>query len=211
MVLDDLRAALDATPVQEWLARVRAEPDAAPRLFARAGRTLGRDPLPDHPQWTAGTAGRVLLLAALAEAADGADRIVALYQQGDPAERLAILRALPLLAIGPAAAFVLHDALRTNDTRLVAAAMGPYSRHLDDATWRQGVVKSVVMGVALAAVDRLDERADADLAAMLRGLADERAAAGREMPADAMALLDRLSARSRPAVARADHDRASHN
>jgi hypothetical protein len=210
MVLDDLRAALDATPVGEWLARVRTEPDTAPRLFARAARTLGRDPLPDHPRWTAGAAGRVLLLAALAEAPDGADRIVALYQQGDPAERLAILHALPLLPIGPAASFVLHDALRTNDTRLVAAALGPYARHLDDATWRQGVVKCVFMGVPLVAVDRLDERADTELAAMLQGLADERDAAGRDMPADALALLARLSSRSGPAAAATDHDHAGH-
>jgi hypothetical protein len=118
---------------------------------------------------------------------------VALYQQGDPAERLAILRALPLLAIGPAAAFVLHDALRTNDTRLVAAALGPYATHLDAATWRQGVIKCVFMGVPLSAVDALDERADGELAAMLAALAEERLAAGRTMPADAVALLDRLT------------------
>ena len=215
MVLDDLRAALEAAPEGEWLTgalvRVRAEPDAAPRLFARTARTLGRDPLPGLPQWTAGAAGRVLLLAALAEAPDGADRIVALYQQGDPAERLAVLRALPLLPIGPAASFVLHDALRTNDTRLVAAAMGPYARHLDDATWRQGVVKCVFMGIPLTAVDRLDERADAELAAMLQGLADERGAAGRDMPADALALLDRIPSRPRPATAAADHHHAGHD
>jgi hypothetical protein len=200
MLLDQLRTALDAVPERDWLdgalARVRAEPDAATRLFARAERTLGRDPLPDHPQWTAGQAGRALLLAALAEAPDGADRIVALYQQGDSAERLAILRVLPLLPIGPAATFVLDDALRSNDARLIAAAMGPYARHLSAATWRQGVVKCVFMGIPLAAVDRLEERADAELATMLAGLADERAAAGRAMPADALALLDRLTSRT---------------
>ena len=35
---------------------------------------------------------------------------------------------------------VVRDALRTNDTRLVAAALGPYAAaHLDDAAWRQAV------------------------------------------------------------------------
>jgi hypothetical protein len=200
VLLDELTAALSTVPEHDWLtgavARVRTDPGAAPRLFARAGRTLGRAPLPDHPQWTAGRAGRVLLLAALAEAPDGADRIVALYQQGDPAERLAILQAMPLLAIGPAARFVPQDALRTNDARLVAAAMGPYARHLDDATWRQGVIKCVFMGIPLTAVDGLEERADGDLAVMLAGLVDERRAAGRTVPADALALLDRLTSRS---------------
>jgi hypothetical protein len=45
-------------------------------------------------------------------------------------------------------------------------------------------------------VDRLDERADAELAASLQALADERAAAGREMPEDAVALLNRMKEES---------------
>ena len=45
----------------------------------------------------------------------------------------------------------------------------------------------------LAAVADLDDRADAELAAMLAALAAERHAAGRQLPADATALLDRLT------------------
>jgi hypothetical protein len=201
MTLDELRAALTGVLRDGWLtgaeASVRADPDTVGRFFAQADRRLGREPLPDRPtrlsQWTAGQAGRALLLAALLEAPDPVDRIVAVYQQGDAAERLAVLKALPLLPIGAAAAPLLHDALRTNDTRLVAAALGPYAVHLDVATWRQGVIKCVFMGVPLTYVDGLDERADGDLAAMLAALAEERIAAGRTMPADAVALLDRLS------------------
>jgi len=193
MTLDDLRAALAAVPGKDWLddalARVRTDPDAAGPLFARAERKLGRDPLAGGSAWTAGRAGRVLLLAELADP----QRIVTLYQQGDAAERLAVLAALPLLDIGDAGVPLLHDALRTNDTRLVAAALGPYAAHLDAATWRQGVVKCVFMGVPLSAVDRLDDRADQELAAMLGALATERAAAGRRMPDDALALLNRLT------------------
>jgi hypothetical protein len=181
----------------DWLAaaeaQIRADPEAVGPLFARADRTLGRDPLPDHPQWTAGRAGRALLLAALADAPGGVDRVVTVYHEGDAAERIAVLQALPLLPIGAAAVPVLHDALRTNDARLVGAALGPYAAHLDQATWRQGVIKCVFMGLPLAAVDRLDERADAELVAMLTGLAEERGAAGRDMPADAVALLHRLT------------------
>ena len=59
-----------------------------------------------------------------------------------------------------------RDALRTNDTRLVAAALGPYAAaHLDGHGWRQGVVKCVFMGVPLDAVADLDERADDELRA----------------------------------------------
>jgi hypothetical protein len=193
MTLDDLRAAFRAVPGKPWLddalARVRADPDAAGPLFARAERKLGRAPLADGSAWTAGRAGRALLLAELAEP----ERIVTLYHQGDAAERLAVLAALPLLAIGDAGVPLLHDALRTNDTRLVAAALGPYAAHLDAAAWRQGVVKCVFMGIPLSVVHRLDDRADTQLAAMLTALATERAAAGRRMPQDALALLNRLT------------------
>lgn len=192
MTLDELRAALTAVPGKPWLddalARVRAEPDAAGPLFARAERELGREPLAGGG-WTAGRAGRALLLAELADP----QRMVTLYHQGDAAERLAVLAALPLLDVGAAGVPLLHDALRTNDARLVAAALGPYAAHLDAATWRQGVVKCVFMGIALSAVDRLDERADTELAAMLAALATERAAAGRRMPQDALTLLNRLT------------------
>jgi hypothetical protein len=196
MTLEDLRAALtsvSAVPGRSWLddalARVRADPDAAGPLFARAERKLGREPLFPGSAWTAGRAGRALLLAELADP----ERIAALYRQGDAAERLAVLAALPLLDIGDAGVPLLHDALRTNDARLVAAALGPYAVHLDADTWRQGVVKCVFMGIPLGAVARLADRADEVLAGMLAALAQERAAAGRHLPDDAVALLNRLT------------------
>ncbi|MFI5494110.1 EboA domain-containing protein [Actinoplanes sp. NPDC051859] len=191
MNVDELRAVVAAVPGKAWLddaeTRVRADPDCAGPLFARAGRKLGRAPLPDRPGWTAGQAGRVLLLIALHDPA----RIGDLYWHGDPAERLAVLHALPLLDIGAAGVPWAEDALRTNDPRLVLAALGPYAAQLDAATWRQGVVKCVFMGVPLSGVDRLEDRTDAALTAMLTALARERAAAGRRMPADALALLNR--------------------
>ncbi|AGZ42801.1 EboA domain-containing protein [Actinoplanes friuliensis] len=192
-MIEDLRAALTRVPGKEWLddalACVRSDPDTLGPSFARAERKLGREPLFPDSAWTAGRAGRALLLAEVGDP----ERIVTLYQQGDAAERLAVLVTLPLLDAGDTFVPLLHDALRTNDTRLVAAALGPYAEHLDAATWRQGVVKCVFMGIPLSAVDRLDDRADQELAGMLAALATERAAADRRMPADALALLDRLS------------------
>ena len=191
MTPDELRAALPGVPEREWLAdaeaRVRADPESAGSLFARAGRKLGRQPLPGRGEWTGGQIGRVLLLIALGDAA----RTAQLYQQGDASEKLAVLSALPLLDLGDAGVPLLLDALRTNDTRLVAAAMGPYAVHLDAAAWRQGVIKCVFMGIPLVVVDRLEDRADAELAAMLSALAQERAAAGRRMPQDALSLLNK--------------------
>ncbi|GAA3017633.1 EboA domain-containing protein [Streptosporangium longisporum] len=189
---DDLLAALG----QEWLAEARrgvtAEPGTLARHFASAGRRAGRAPLPGVPGWSADEAARAVLLAALPPDA-AAGQVTDLYRYGDADEKRAVLKALPLLPVGTEAVPLLHDAIRTNDTRLVAAALGPYARHLDQAAWRQAVLKCVFMGVPLAAVDRLEERADAELAGMLAAFAEERAAAGRPTPGDATALLDHLT------------------
>ncbi|WP_422736389.1 EboA domain-containing protein [Micromonospora sp. WMMD729] len=196
MTPDSLRAALRGVPDPDWLdtalRRVAAEPTAITRLFPAVGRRCGRAALPDAPGWTADDAARVLLLTSLP--GEHAEHAVSLYQHGDAAERRAVLRALPLLPIGDAGVPLLHDAIRTNDTRLVAAALGPYARHLDPAAWRQAVLKCVFSGVPLAAVADLDSRADGELAAMLAALAAERHAAGRDLPADATDLLHRLTA-----------------
>lgn len=193
-----LRAALRGVPDPRWLdaalRRVATDPTAIPRLFATAARKCGRGPLPDPPGWTVDEAARALLLTALP--ADHAAAAEALYRHGDAAEKRAVLRALPLLPIGAECVPLLHDAIRTDDTRLVAAALGPYARHLEQPAWRQAVLKCVFTGVPLAVVDDLAGRADGELAAMLAGLAAERHAAGRSMPADAAGLLDRLGAGS---------------
>lgn len=194
---DRLRAALLAVAADpDWFIgaqrQVSADPAAIARPFAAAGRRCGRAPLPAAPGWTADAAARALLLVALPPEALP-EQLTLLYRYGDPAEKLAVLRTLPMLAIGPAAVPLLHDAIRTNDSRLVAAALGPYARHLDAAMWRQAVLKCVFTGVPLHVVDGLAERADAELATMLAGLAEERQAAGRPFPADAGALLHRLT------------------
>ncbi|KXK60643.1 sugar phosphate isomerase [Micromonospora rosaria] len=197
MTPDRLRTALRDVPDPDWLdaalRRVADEPASIDRFFPAAGRRCGRGPLPDLPGWTADEAARALLLTALPRG--HAEYAEALYRHGDAAEKRAVLRALPLLPIGAAGVPLLHDAIRTNDTRLVAAALGPYAGHLDPPSWRQAVLKCVFMDVPLAEVADLDDRADGELAAMLAGLAAERHAAGRRMPADATDLLDQLTAR----------------
>ena len=137
--------------------------------------------------WTTDEAARAVLLSVLPP-----EHIHEIYRYGDTAEKLAVLKALPLLPIGDSAVPLLEDALRTNDTRLVAAALGPYADRLEPQAWRQAVLKCVFMGVPLAGVHRLAERADPELGAMLRAFADERRAAGRDMPPDALALLEQL-------------------
>ncbi|MGE6735924.1 EboA domain-containing protein, partial [Streptomyces sp. NPDC059900] len=100
---------------------------------------------------------------------------------------------------------LVEDALRTNDTRLVAAAVGPYAaRHLPPHDWRHAVLKCLFTGVPLDAVCELDRRAhaDAELARMLDDYAGERTAAGRTVPGDLHRVLA-LAAATAPSAAAA--------
>ncbi|MER6135155.1 EboA domain-containing protein [Streptomyces sp. NPDC001815] len=151
-------------PISVWELRI-----------AEAGRRCG----PEHAE-----AVRVLLLHA---ARADAPTLARVYRQGTADERRAVLEALPHLVPGPEALPVVEDALRTNDTRLVAAAVGPYAaRHLDVHNWRHAVLKCLFTGVPVDAVADLSRRAraDAELARMLSDYADERRAADRPVPDD---------------------------
>lgn len=179
-------------PIREWLGDAVIEVAAAGRpfqhpmpvlemRFAEAGR---------HCRGAEDVA-RLLLLHAVHpdEAA-----VTRLYTQGTAAERRAVLQALPHLPhLKPAAALPLvEDALRTNDTRLVGAAVGPYAaEHLGAHAWRQAVLKCLFTGVPLDQVTDLERRAtgDDELARMLTDYAAERSAAGRPVPADLLLAL----------------------
>jgi sugar phosphate isomerase/epimerase len=189
-----------------WLveaeARVRADPVAIRTLFPAVGRKVGRGALRSEsdPQGlvygTVDDLARTRLLAVLAEMLDGAElagEVAELYRYGDDAERRGVLRglaALPAAAV-PAGIELIKDALRANDIRLVAAAMGEFgARHLDDHGWRHGVLKCLFVGVPLAAVADLNRRTDAELLRMVGDYAAERRAADREVPSDAEKLLE---------------------
>jgi hypothetical protein len=192
-----LRAHLDdvlTTTARGWLDQALAgagapddtEPPAWQLRFAEAGRRTGHD----HADAT-----RVLLLhAARADTAT----LNRLYAEGTAAERRAVLYALPHLVPGPEGLPLVEDALRTNDTRLVAAAVGPYAaEHLPAHHWRHAVLKCLFTGVPVDSVAELWRRAhgDTELARMLGDFADERAAAGRAVPED----LHRVLALTEPA------------
>ncbi|MCX4406665.1 EboA domain-containing protein [Streptomyces sp. NBC_01764] len=167
-------------PISAWELRI-----------AEAGRRCGSE----HA-----AAARVLLLHAARADPDALARV---YRQGTAAERRAVLRALPHLVPGPDALPLVEDALRTNDTRLVAAALGPYAaRHLDAHSWRHAVLKCLFTGVPVDVVADLAPRAhaDAELARMLGDYARERTAADRPVPED----LHRVLALTEPTAAPAD-------
>lgn len=183
-VTRDTLAARLGPDARAWLDSALTEAEAAPDnvahppwelRFAAAGRHCGQDNADDV---------RTLLLQ---QAGAGVDTLNRLYHQGNAAERRAVLLSLPYRVPGPEALPLTEDALRTNDTRLVAAAVGPYAAaHLDAHAWRHAILKCLFTGVPVDAVGRLAERAagDAELARMLGDFAAERTAAGREVPAD---------------------------
>ncbi|NGN92598.1 sugar phosphate isomerase [Nocardioides sp. KC13] len=189
---------MNETLLTEWCAEIQTEPTRIRTRFPAAARELGRSP------GTATEPGeerveddvRLRLLGALGRGlADDADRLSTevhdLYRFGDADERRAVVLGLGLLSeeLGDRAVDLLHDALRTNDPRLVAAAVGTYAARLDDAMWRQAVLKCLFVGVPLRLVSGLDDRADDELRRMVADYAAERQAAGREVPSDALPFL----------------------
>ncbi|MFD1152770.1 EboA domain-containing protein, partial [Saccharothrix hoggarensis] len=63
------------------------------------------------------------------------------------------------------------------------------AEHLDAHAWRHGVLKCLFTGVPLTVVAGLDRRVDEELRRMVGAFADERRAAGRAVPDDALDLL----------------------
>jgi len=177
--------------LDEALTKVAADATALRTLFPGVGRRVGRGPS-DTPGWTVDDVARVRLLKA---APGAAAEMPDLYRYGDAAEKRAVLRGLSVVDIGDAGLDLVADALRTNDTRLVTAAMGEYAaEHLDDSAYRHGVLKCVFMGIPLAEVAGLGRRIDEELLRMMRSFAAERTAAGRPVPADLLPLLNEQDA-----------------
>ncbi|MBB5802826.1 sugar phosphate isomerase/epimerase [Saccharothrix ecbatanensis] len=190
---------------ESWLAEaeraVLADPASIGVLFPAVGREVGRTPVRGESDplgvvhGTVDDVARTKLLVALASAvgpAELATELTSLYHHGDDAERRGVLRALASIGdrVPTVGVELVKDALRSNDTRLVAAALGPFAaEHLDLHSWRHGVLKCLFLGIPLTAVAGLDQRVDEELVRMVAAFADERRAAGRAVPDDALDLL----------------------
>jgi hypothetical protein len=200
---DEIWAALEQHAPAEGLDWLRTAAGAAAddpatirTAFPGTGRRLGRTPLDpgrdpaDVHAWTLDDAGRTVLLAALGDRVER--ELAELYRHGDAAERRGLLRALPYVPVGARALPITEDAIRTNDTRLIAAALGPYATaHLGDAAYDQAVLKCVFVGVPIAPLDGLPDRVTPDGARMLAAFVHERVAAGRDVPGEVWDVIDR--------------------
>lgn len=197
------------TWLRESLAALAEDPSLLPQIFGSAWRHAGRLPVSGETDPTGVVFGtnddwaRAQLIREL----DGilgpaalAHEVQDLYFRGDSAERRGVLRGINLLArsvpqldgrIVASGLEITADAMRTNETSLVAAAVGSFAAaHLDQHAWRHAVLKLVFMGVSLRAVSDLAVRADAELARMASDFAAERQAAGRPVPTDIGLLTD---------------------
>lgn len=175
----DLRPHLTPS-ARDWLDQALAEAaqGITPTTELRLAEAARRCGLPH-----ADTARLLILRAAHPTPTD----LTRVYHRGTADERRAVLHALPHLVPGPDAVPLIEDALRTNDTRLLSAALGPYAaRHLSAHLWRHAILKCLFTGVPVAGVAQLAARAhgDAELARMLADFAAERTAAGRPVPED---------------------------
>jgi sugar phosphate isomerase/epimerase len=202
--VEDLWESLRATAEPDRLSWFEDATEAVVRdrsvlatVFPAVGRRLGRQLLApvrqdgddgqDEHAWTVDDAGRVLLLLAVGDGT--AEEVDDLYRFGDAAERRAVLRSLPFLPDTVNGLALVDDALRTNDPRLIAAALNPYGLdRLDDEALNQAVLKCVFVGVRLPG--DVTDRATPELSEMLAGYVHERVAAGREVPLDVWPIVE---------------------
>ena len=197
---DTIRGALDEraqAQLDALTAEVPEDPSRLGRVFPAAARKTGRGPLAGADDVLVEDAVRVSLVRAAGRSLDPEPLLSELrevYRYGDSDEKRAVLHALSGTPEDVDGSDILLDALRTNDTRLVAAAMGPHSDRLDDDAWRQGVLKCLFTGVPVASVTGLARRADRELAEMVQRYRREREAAGRDVPPDVQVVLDACAA-----------------
>ncbi len=189
-----------------WLAEKRAS-FATPQpvkdvflAFGMAPRMVGKQPLQLQQadlrdaeklrhgltvqNWTTDQAARILMLLMLPhdDVAAYTKTLNQLFTTADVGELTALYLALPLLPHPEALRSQASEGVRTNMGVVFNALAldNPYpGDYMDEPAWNQLVLKAVFVGSPLHRMVRLDERANATLARILRDFAHERWAAGR--------------------------------
>jgi hypothetical protein len=136
--------------------------------------------------WSLADAGRILLLSGLpGKDPDFAPRFRSLCQTADVSEAIALYRGLPLYPEPAALEPMAGEGLRSNMRSVFEAIAhhNPYPKSFFDThRWNHMVLKALFIGSRLAPIQGLDQRANAELARIMRDFAHERWAAGREVP-----------------------------
>ncbi len=196
-----------AEPARRWFEQQMAalSPDAGDReLYLALGlvpRKLGKDDLAllpadveqagaARPGWdpsglSVDQAARIaILLKAGGEGERFRDRFVQLCRTADIAEQVAFYRGLPLYPNPELLTHQAGEAARTN-MRSVFEALAhnnPYPfEQFDENRWNHMVLKALFIGSRLHPIQGLGQRANAELAIILRDYAHERWAAGRNV------------------------------
>ncbi|MBY5164344.1 EboA domain-containing protein [Salsipaludibacter albus] len=216
----EVTAHLDARlddDARAWFAesrdRIGDDPAAVRVLFPAVSRRVGRGPLApggdgDDPfVWHRDDAGRALLLAAVDPGARPGE-LRDCYTHGDARERRGVLRSLEVVEVDDeVTAELVDDALRTNDVRLVAAALGPAGvAVLDDDGFAQAVLKAVFVDLDLERIAGIPDRVTPELSRMMADFVHERVAAGRAVPASVWTVIDRHPPADRLAAIEAERD-----
>ena len=168
--------------------------------FTATARTLGRKPLGADEVCLTGTsgdlplagattdvAGRMLLLYTLAEAAPQQlpAAVQAAYEEGDSHEKLAVMRALPLLPDAERFIEIALDIGRVNELDLFSslAARNPYpSRHYNELAWNKLYMKAVFIDAPLSQMIGVEARNNAELSRMALEYVEQQESAGRRFP-----------------------------
>lgn len=148
---------------------------------------LGADLFAKH--WTVADAGRALLVlrSVLTDAPQAQTIIQTYFQQGDESEVAVITRILILFTNGESLKPYAHEVGRTNSKPLFAALAqyNPYpAKYYSNHEFNQLVLKALFMGIGIAPVIGLLQRANAELSQMCEDYIKERVAANRTIPSD---------------------------
>jgi hypothetical protein len=163
-----------------------------PRRLGRADLDLGPADLEeaeaacpgwDPRGWSIDGAARVMvLLQTIADGAGFPEKFQRLCRTADAAEAIAFYRGLSLYPGPERLEPVAAEGVRSSITAIFEAVAhnNPYPRnHFDEHRWNHMVLKALFNGSALVPIQGLDERANPELALMLRDYAHERWAADR--------------------------------
>jgi hypothetical protein len=165
---------------------IEDDPTTIRRIFPSVTRSIGTA---ESDGWRLDDAARVAMLEAAK--ANAANEIPDLYRYGDTNERRAVLLSLDHIEGCEDGITLVRDALRTNDTNLVTAALGKFAfEHLSDDEIRNAIMKCVFMDIPLNSIDNVTTQSSPELSRTLAGFVLERVTAGRSINADVWTLID---------------------